>query len=158
MVRLVLLKRDNQVGFLGYKRATRRHLRLINRESLDRILRSEAPKCVIRAKDPRLHRISIVFEGFIVPESTPIPEGEPFTEPSPEATLSIGASSSRSIPQKVREKEKEKEKEAEGEEEEKEEEEEGEEEEEEEEEEEDISGGLVELSGSADEFEVFDRP
>ncbi|XP_065633163.1 uncharacterized protein LOC136069030 [Quercus suber] len=160
------------------KRATRRRLRLINRESLDRILRSEvyvnpsdsqlraahlilkykpastafqAPKCVIKAKDPRLHRISVVFEGFIVLEGDPIPEGEPFTEPSPEATLSIGASSSRSIPQKVGEEDREKENEEE------EEEEEGEEEEEEKEEE-DIPGGLVELPDSADEFEVFDHP
>ncbi|XP_065638588.1 uncharacterized protein LOC136071347 [Quercus suber] len=155
------------------KRATRRRLRLINRESLDRILRSEvyvnpsdgqlraahlilkykpastafqAPKCVIKAKDPRLHRISVVFEGFIVPEGEPIPEGEPFTKPSPETTLSIGASSSRSLPQKVREEEKEKEAEEE------------EEEEEEGEEEEDIPGGPVEVPDFADEFEVFDHP
>ncbi|XP_065629008.1 uncharacterized protein LOC136067297 [Quercus suber] len=158
------------------KRATRRNIRLINRESLDRILRSEvyvnpsnrqlraahlilkykpastafqAPKYVIKTKDPQHHRISIAFEGFIVPEATPIPEGEPFTEPSPEATLSIGVSSSRSVPQKMREEE-EKEKEAEEEEE--------KEEEKEEEEEDDTPGGLVELPDSADEFEVFDQP
>ncbi|XP_065633660.1 uncharacterized protein LOC136069278 [Quercus suber] len=150
------------------KRATRRNFRLINRESLDRILRSEvyvnssdgqlraahlilkydpaskafqAPKYVIKAKDPRLHRISVAFEGFIVPEGTLIPEGVSFTEPSPKAIPSIGASSSRSVPQKVREGEEEKEKEA-----------------EEEEDEEDTSGGLVELPDSADEFEVFDQP
>ncbi|XP_065633196.1 uncharacterized protein LOC136069049 [Quercus suber] len=173
MVCLVRLKRDNQVGSLGYKRASRCNIGLINRESLDRILRSEVyvnpsdgqlraahlilkytpastafqiPKCVIKAKDPRLHCISVAFEGFLVLEGTPIPEGKPFTEPSPKATLSIGALSSRSVPQKAREEE-EKEKEAEG-----------EEEEEEEEEEEDVPGGLVELPDSADEFEVFDQP
>ncbi|XP_065633207.1 uncharacterized protein LOC136069060 [Quercus suber] len=154
------------------KRATRRNFRLINRESLDRILRSEvyvnpfdgqlrvahlilkydpaskafqAPKYVIKAKDPRLHRISVAFEGFIVPEGKPIPKGVPFIEPSPKAIPSIGASSSRSVPQKVREGEEEKEKEAEG-------------EEEEEEEEEDTLGRLLELPDSADKFEVFDQP
>ncbi|XP_065631036.1 uncharacterized protein LOC136068174 [Quercus suber] len=102
------------------------------------------PKYVIKAKDPRLHRISVAFEGFIVPEGTPIPEGVPFTEPSPKAIPSTGTSSSRSVPQKVREGKEEREKEAE----------EGEEEEEEEE----TSGGLVELSDSANEFEVFNQP
>ena len=70
-------------------------LRLVNKASLDRILQSEvyvnetdgqlraaylilgykpisrafqAPRCVIRAKDPRLHRISVAYEGFVVPE------------------------------------------------------------------------------------------
>ncbi|XP_065616899.1 uncharacterized protein LOC112012581 [Quercus suber] len=158
------------------KRATKRRLRLINRESLDRILRSEvfvnpsdgqlraahlilkytpasstafqAPKYVIKAEDPRLRRVSVLFEGFVVPEGEPIPEGEPFTEPLPEANLSIGTSSSRSTPQKVGEEDKEKETT---------EEEEGEEEEEEEEETE-ILGGFVELPDSADELEVSDRP
>ncbi|XP_065634575.1 uncharacterized protein LOC136069708 [Quercus suber] len=160
------------------KRATRRRLRLINRESLDRILRSEiyvnpsdgqlraahlilkykpastafqAPQYVIKAKDPRIHRISVIFEGFIVPEGELIPEGEPFTEPLSEAILSTGASSSRSTPQKVGEEEEEEEEE--GEEEAEEEDEGGEEEEEEE-----IPGGPAELPDSADELEVFDHP
>nr|XP_023871766.1 neurofilament heavy polypeptide-like [Quercus suber] len=157
------------------KRATRRRLRLINRESLDRILRSEiyvnpsdgqlraahlilkykpastafqAPQYVIKAKDPRIHRISVIFEGFIVPEGELIPEGEPFTEPLSEAIISTGASSSRSTPQKVGEGEEEEEAE---------EEDEGGEEEEEEEEEEEIPGGPAELPDSADELEVFDH-
>ena len=70
-------------------------LRLVNKASLDRILQAEiyvneldgqlraahlilgytpiscafqAPRCVIRARDPRLHRISIAYEGFVVPK------------------------------------------------------------------------------------------
>ena len=39
----------------------------------------QAPKCVIKANDPDLHRISVAFEGFVVPKSVPIPEGSPFT-------------------------------------------------------------------------------
>ena len=54
----------------------------------------QAPKCVIRAKDPRLHRISVAYEGFIVPEGVPILEGTPFTQPLFMGILSIGASPS----------------------------------------------------------------
>ena len=88
------------------KRFTKPLLKLVNRESLDRILRFEvfineadgqlraahiilgytpisfafqAPKCVIKAKDPWLHRISVAYEGFIVPEGIPSPQGTPFT-------------------------------------------------------------------------------
>ena len=87
-------------------RSTKPLLSLVNRVSLERILRSEvyvneadgqlrathlilgytpisrafqAPKCVIRAKDPRLHRISVAYEEFMVLESILIPEGTPFT-------------------------------------------------------------------------------
>ena len=69
-------------------------LRLVNKASLDRVLQAEiyvnesdgqlraahlilgynpilrafqAPLCVIRAKDPRLRRISVTYEGFVVP-------------------------------------------------------------------------------------------
>ena len=69
-------------------------LRLVNKASLDRILQVEiyvnesdgqlraahlilgynpishvfqAPLCVIRARDPRFHRISVAYEGFVVP-------------------------------------------------------------------------------------------
>ena len=38
----------------------------------------QAPKCVIKANDPRLPRISVAFEGFVIPEGVPIPEGTPF--------------------------------------------------------------------------------
>ena len=87
-------------------RSTKPPLSLVNRVSLDRILRSEvyvnesnsqlratylilgytpisrafqASKCVIKAKDPRLHRISVAYEEFMVLESILIPEGTPFT-------------------------------------------------------------------------------
>ena len=88
------------------KHSTKPHLGLVNRESLDRILRSEvyineangqlraahlilgytpiscafqAPKCMIKANDPRLHRISVAYEGFVVPKGIPILEGTPLT-------------------------------------------------------------------------------
>ena len=101
-------------GFVD-SRSTKPLLSLVNRVSLDRILRSEvyvneadgqlramylilgytpiscafqAPKCVIKARDPRLHRISVAYEGFVIPEGIPIPEGTPFTQPLPVASLS----------------------------------------------------------------------
>ena len=43
-------------------------------------LRFQAPKCVIKANDPRFHRISMAFEGFVVPEGVPILKGTPFTQ------------------------------------------------------------------------------
>ena len=52
----------------------------------------QAPRCVIKAKDPRLHRISVAYEGFVVPKGIPIPESTPFTQPLPVATLSTGIS------------------------------------------------------------------
>ena len=48
----------------------------------------QAPRCVIRAKDPWLHRISVAYEGFVVPEGIPLPINTPFTQPLPVATLS----------------------------------------------------------------------
>ena len=83
-------------------------LSLVNRASLDRILRSEvyvnevdgqlrathlilgytpisrafqALRYVIKTRDPRLYRISVAYEGFVVPKGIPIPEGTPFTQP-----------------------------------------------------------------------------
>ena len=44
----------------------------------------QAPKCVIKAKDPRLHRISIVVSGFLLLEGTPILESALFTQSIPE--------------------------------------------------------------------------
>ena len=94
--------------------------RLVNRASLDRILQSEvyvnesdgqlraahlilgympishafqAPKCVIKAKDHRLNRISVAYEGFVVPEGIPLPKNIVFPQPLPVATLSAGAPS-----------------------------------------------------------------
>ena len=95
-------------------------LRLVNKVSLDRILQSEvyvnesdgklraahlilgytpishafqAPKCVIRAKDPWLHRISVAYEGFVVPEGILLPRYSPLSQPLPVATLAAGATS-----------------------------------------------------------------
>ena len=128
---------------------------LVNKASLDRILQSEvyvnevngqlkathlilgykpishafqAPRCVIRAKDPRLHRISVAYEGFIVSEGIPLPRNTPLTQPLPVATLSAGVPSPSPILQV-------------------------EEEEEEEQEEE----GFVDLTESTEEFEVFNQ-
>ena len=53
----------------------------------------QAPKCVIRARDPRLHRISVAYEGFIVPEGLPLPQYTPRTEPLFVANVSAGPSS-----------------------------------------------------------------
>ena len=107
-------------------------LRLVNKASLDRILQSEvyvnesdsqlrathlilgytpisrafqAPKCVIRAKDPRLHRISVAYEGFVVPKGIPLPRYSPLSQPLPVATLAAGATSLPPVPQ-VKEKRK----------------------------------------------------
>ena len=128
-------------------------LSLINKASLDRILRSEvyvnevdgqlravhlilgytpisrafqAPRCAIKARDPRLHHISIAYERFVVLEGIPIPKGTPFTQPLPVATLSTRISSSPPIPQEEGEGEEEREEE-----------------------------GFVDLTDSVNEFEVF---
>ena len=103
------------------KHSTTPQLNLVNRQSLDKILRSEvfvneadsqlrvahvifgyqpislafqAPKCVIKAKDPRFHRISVAYKGFVVPEGVPILEGTPFTQPLFVGIPSVGASPS----------------------------------------------------------------
>ena len=95
------------------------NLRLVNKASLDRLLRAEiyvneadgqlraahlilgytplsfgfqAPKYVIRARDPRLHRISVAYEGFVVPEGIPLPKHTPLTEPLLVASVSAGPS------------------------------------------------------------------
>ena len=90
----------------------------------------QAPKCVIKARDPRLHCINVAYEGFVVPEGIPIPKGTPLTQPLVVATPLVGKSSSPPVPQEKEE---------------------GEEEEEEEE-------GFVDLTNSLDEFEVFNQP
>ena len=48
---------------------------------------------MIRARDPRLHRISVAYEGFIVPEGIPLPQYTPCTEPLFVASVSAGTSS-----------------------------------------------------------------
>lgn len=137
------------------RHSTKPWLNLVNRESLDRILRSEvfvneadgqlraahvilgytpisfafqAPKCVIKANDPRLPRISVAYKGFIVPEGISIPEGTPFTQPLFVGIPSAGSSSFQPI---LKEEEEEKEKE-----------------------EEENTEGIVASSDSSDEFEV----
>ena len=54
----------------------------------------QAPTCVIRTKDPRLHRISVAYKGFVVPQGIPLPRYLPLTEPLPVAALAAGATSS----------------------------------------------------------------
>ena len=148
------------LGFNGFADAnsTTPLFRLVNRASLDKILQSEvyvnevdsqlraahlilgyspisrtfqAPRCVIRAKDPRLHRISVAYEGFVVPEDIPLPKHKPSTRSLPVATLSAGVSSSPPPPILQ---------------------------EEEEEKEEQEEQGFVDLTESMDEFEVFNQP
>ena len=41
-----------------------------------------APKYVIRAKDPQLHRITVAKHRFLLPEGSPVLEGVPSVEPS----------------------------------------------------------------------------
>ena len=84
---------------------------------------------MIRAKDPWLHRISIAYEGFIVPEGIPIPKGTTFTQPLFVGIPSTRASSTQPILL--------------------------EEEEDKENEEEEHPEGAVALSNSSDRFEVF---
>ena len=134
-------------------------LLLVNKASLDRILQAEvyinksdgqlramhlilrynpiscafqAPTCVIRARDPRLHRISVAYEGFIVPQGIPLPRYSPLTEPLPVATLAARATSSPPPPCVLQ----------------------VEEEEEAEQEEE----GFVDLTVSTDDYKIFNQP
>ena len=62
---------------------------------------------MIKARDPWLHRISVAYEGFVVPEGIPILEGTPFTQPLLVATLLAGISSSPPVPQEEEEGEEE---------------------------------------------------
>ena len=135
--------------------ATTPSLRLINNASLDRILQAEvyvneldgqlraahlilgytsisrafqAPRCVIRARDPRLHKISVAYEGFVVPQGIPLPRYLPFTQPLPVATFAVGATSSPPILQVEEEEEAEQEEE-----------------------------GFVDLTESTNDYEVFNQ-
>ena len=89
----------------------------------------QALRCVIRAKDPRLHRISVAYEGFIVPEGVPLPKNTPFTQSLPVATFSIGVPSPSLILQVEKEEEEEQREE-----------------------------GFVDLTESTNKFEVFNQP
>ena len=106
----ILVPNDVSFRFNGFadKRSTKPQLGLVNKKSLDRVLRAEiyvneadgqlraahlilgytpisfafqALKYVIRARDPRLQRVSVAYKGFIVPEGIPLPEDETCTEP-----------------------------------------------------------------------------
>ena len=69
---------------------------------------------MIRAKDPRLRRISVAYEGFIVPQGVPLPRYSLFTEPLPVASLAVTATSSPPPPVFQVEEEEEVEQEEEG--------------------------------------------
>ena len=84
---------------------------------------------MIRAKDSRLHCISVAYKGFVVPEGILLPKHTPSTKSLPVATLSAGVSSSSPI---LQEKEEGKE--------------------------EQNEQGFVDLTESVDEFEVFNQP
>ena len=130
-------------------------MRLVNKASLDRVLQAEiyvnesdgqlraahlilgyspisrafqAPSCVIRAKDPRFRRISVAYEGFVVPQGVPLPRYSPLTEPLPVASLAVAATSSPSVFQVEEEEEIEQEEE-----------------------------GFVDLTSATDDYEVFNQ-
>ena len=92
----------------------------------------QAPMCVIKARDPRLHRISVAYEGFVVPQGIPLSRYSPLTEPLPVATFAAGVTSS---PPPTLVFQVEEEEEAEQEEE-----------------------GFVDLTVSTDDYEVFNQP
>ena len=123
----LFLSRCTSLCFNGFadSHSTKPLLSLVNRASLDRILRSkvyinkangqlraahlilgytpisrafQAPRCVIKARDPWLHRINVAYEGFVVHKGIPILEGTPFTQPLLLATLLAGISSSPPVP------------------------------------------------------------
>ena len=114
--------------------ATMPSLLLVNKASLDRILQAEvyvneldsqlrvahlilwytpisrtfqAPRCMIRARDPRFHRISVAYEGFVVPQGIPLPKYSLLKEPLLVATLAAGATSSPPVLQVEEEEESE---------------------------------------------------
>ena len=94
------------------RHAIQPNFNLVNKDSLDRILKVEvfvnldgqlraahlilgytpisssfqAPKCVIRARDPRFHWISVVVPSFLLPQGAPVLEGTFITQPIPEGT------------------------------------------------------------------------
>ena len=88
----------------------------------------QAPSCVIKAKDPRLRRISVTYEGFIVPQGVPLPRYTQLTEPLPVASLAEAAPSSPPVFQVEEEEEVEREEE-----------------------------GFVDLTSATDDYEVFNQ-
>ena len=83
------------------------------------------------ARDPRLYRISVAYEGFVVPQGVPFPRYPPLTQPLPVATLAAGATSPPPppIPQVEEEEEAKQEEE-----------------------------GFVDLTESTNDYEVFNQP
>ena len=81
-----------------------------------------------RAKDPRLHRISVAYEGFVVPQGVPLPRYSPLIEPLPVASLAAVATSFPPIFQVEEEEEVEREEE-----------------------------GFVDLTSLTDDYEVFNQ-
>ena len=136
-------------------RAITPSLRLVNKASLDKVLQAEiyvnesdgqiraahlilgynpiscafqALSCVIRPKDPRLCRISVAYEGFIVLQGIPLPRYSPLAEPLPVASLAVVATSSPFLFQVEEEEEVEQEEE-----------------------------GFVDLTSAADDYEIFNQ-
>ena len=71
----------------------------------------QAPSCMIKAKDSRLRRISVAYEGFIVPQGIPLPEYSQLTEALPVANLAEVVPSSPPVFQVKEEEEVEREEE-----------------------------------------------
>ena len=67
---------------------------------------------MIKAKDPRLRRISVAYKGFIVPQGVPLPEYSQHTEELPIASLAEAAPSSPHASQVNEEEEAEREEES----------------------------------------------
>ena len=82
---------------------------------------------MIKAKDSRLRRISVAYEGFIVPQGIPLPEYSQHTEALPVASLAEVVPSSPHVSQVKEEEEVEQEEE-----------------------------GFVDLASATDDYEVFD--
>ena len=94
----------------------------------------QAPKYVIKARDPQFHYISVGYQRFVVPEGVPLPKDTSHTQPLFVATPSVGASSSQLVLEEEEERK-----------------------EEEEEEEEESPEEVVDSLDSSDEFEVFNQ-
>ena len=82
---------------------------------------------MIKAKDPRLRRISVAYEGFLVPQGIPLPKDTQHTEALLVASLAEVVLSSPHVSQVKEEEEIEREEE-----------------------------GFVDLSSATDDYEVFD--
>ena len=120
----ILIPNDASFQFNDFadRRFTKPKLNLVNKASLNRVLKAEiyvneadgqlrvahlilgytplsfafqAPKCMIRARDPRLQRISVAYKGFVIPEGIPLPKDTSHTESLFVAAISTGVSSSQ---------------------------------------------------------------